>query len=112
MTFLSRVLRFLFWLLVLSWGLRLLKNLVAWMMRRADHATPRHRQAVNAEDRSETVGLARRLVRDPYCGVHVAEVLAIPLRDGSETLHFCSVNCRDEYSRRRALEEERMAANG
>jgi hypothetical protein len=110
MTFLSRVLRFLFWLLVLSWGLRLLKHLVAWMMRPAAQPTPR--QGVDVASRSEAVGLARRLVRDPFCGVHVAEVLAIPLRDGSETLHFCSVNCRDEYARRRTLKEERIAANG
>jgi hypothetical protein len=110
MTFLSRVLRFLFWLLVLSWGARLLKHLVAWMMRRATQPTPR--KGVDVAGRSEAVGLARRLVRDPFCGVHVAEVLAIPLREGSETLYFCSVNCRDEYSRRRTLEEGRIAANG
>jgi hypothetical protein len=110
MTFLSRVLRLLFWLLVLSWGARLLKHLVAWMMRRADQPTPR--KGVDGGGRSEQVGLARRLVRDPLCGVHVAEVLAIPLRDGSETLHFCSVNCRDEYARRRSLRQERLAANG
>ena len=110
MTFFSRVLRFLFWLLVLSWGVRLLKHLVAWMIRRA--AQPTLRKGVDVESRSEAVGLARRLVRDPLCGVHVAEVLAIPLRDGSETLHFCSVDCRDAYARRRALKEERIAANG
>jgi hypothetical protein len=113
MTFLSRVLRLLFWLLVLSWGARLLKHLVAWMMRRADQPTPRKGvDGVDVGGRSEQVGLARRLVRDPLCGVHVAEVLAIPLRDGSETLHFCSVNCRDEYARRRSLRQERLAANG
>jgi hypothetical protein len=27
----------------------------------------------------------------------VAEVLAIPLREGGELLHFCSIACRDEY---------------
>jgi len=41
--------------------------------------------------------MARRLVRDPACGAHVAEVLAIPLREGGELLHFCSIACRDEY---------------
>jgi YHS domain-containing protein len=46
---------------------------------------------------SETPGMARRLVRDPVCGAHVAEVLAIPLREGGELLHFCSIACRDEY---------------
>jgi hypothetical protein len=110
MSFLFRVLRFLFWLLVLSWAARLLQNLVARMMRRA--APPMPPNGVDVAARSEAVGLARRLVRDPFCGVHVAQVLAIPLRDGGETLHFCSVNCRDEYARRRSLQQERLAANG
>ena len=110
MAFFSRVFRFLFWLLVLSWGLRLLKHLVAWMMRSAD--APTARKGVDVAGGSEAVEVSRRLVRDPFCGVHVAEVLAIPLREGSATLHFCSVNCRDEYARRHALNEERIAANG
>ena len=108
MNFLSRVLRFLFWLLVLSWGLRLLRYLLGWMMHRATPPAPR--KGVDVEGTSDAAGLARRLVRDPICGVHVAEVLAIPLRDGSDTLHFCSVACRDEYSRRRALNEKTAAA--
>jgi YHS domain-containing protein len=40
---------------------------------------------------------ARLLVRDPVCGVHLAEVLAIPLRENGEVLHFCSPACRDTY---------------
>src|SRR5262245_20086170 len=110
MSCLSRVLRFLFWMLVLSWSARLLRHLVAWMMRRATPVQPR--QGVDVAGHSEATGLARRLVRDPYCGVHVAEVLAIPLRDGDELLHFCSVNCRDEYARRRNVIKERLAAHG
>ncbi|HZV60240.1 MAG TPA: hypothetical protein VFF42_07855, partial [Candidatus Eremiobacteraceae bacterium] len=39
----------------------------------------------------------RLLVRDPICGVHIAEVLAIPLRENGELLHFCSLACRDAY---------------
>jgi hypothetical protein len=27
----------------------------------------------------------------------VAEVLAIPLREGGELMHFCSTQCRDQY---------------
>ena len=46
---------------------------------------------------TEAAGMARRLVRDPVCGAHVAEVLAIPLREGGDLLHFCSIVCRDEY---------------
>jgi hypothetical protein len=33
MSFLSRILRFFFWVLVLSWGVSLLRRAVAWMLR-------------------------------------------------------------------------------
>jgi hypothetical protein len=40
--------------------------------------------------------------------VHVAEVLSIPLRDGNDLLHFCSVACRDAYT----SQARKFAANG
>jgi YHS domain-containing protein len=105
MSFISRVMRFLFWLLVLSWSMALLRRLVAWMLQGAAPAAP---QGANAAGNAEAVGTGRRLVRDPICGVHVAEALAIPLSEGTETLHFCSVACRDEYMR----SIKKIAANG
>ena len=51
---------------------------------------------------------ARKLVRDPICGTHVAEVVAIPLREGDHTVHFCSMACRDAY----VQENRKFAANG
>jgi hypothetical protein len=109
MNFLSRVMRFLFWLLVLSWGVRLLRYIVSRMMHPA--APSSSRDGADVAENSEAVGLARRLVRDPVCGVHVAEVLAIPLRDGTQTVHFCSIACRDKYAASGSL-TEKMAANG
>jgi hypothetical protein len=105
MNFISRVLRFLFWLLVLSWSLALVKRLVAWMLR---GAAPSATQGSNVGGNAEVVATGRRLVRDPVCGVHVAEVLAIPLREGAETLHFCSIACRDAYTG----SVNKIAANG
>ena len=64
------------------------------MMRRA--TPPQQRQGVDVAGRSEATGLARRLVRDPYCGVHVAEVLAIPLRDAKRIQILARGNARDE----------------
>jgi YHS domain-containing protein len=106
MNFLSRVLQFLFWLLVLSWGVKLLRRAVGWMLRGGTPAPPP--EGVREAAGSQAAGTARRLVRDPVCGVHVAEVLSIPLREGTGTLHFCSVECRDEYER----SLKKMAANG
>jgi hypothetical protein len=105
MNFLSRMVRFVFWLLVLSWSVSLLRRLVAWMLRGRESASA---PGTNVASNSEAVGTGRRLVRDPVCGVHVAEVLAIPLREGAETLHFCSIACRDQYM----STVKTLAANG
>jgi YHS domain-containing protein len=109
MNFISRAFRFLFWVLILSWGLKLLRYFVSRMFQPVAPAASK--DSADVAGNSEAVGLARRLVRDPVCGVHVAEVLAIPLREGGETLHFCSVACRDKYTEGRMV-TEKMAANG
>jgi len=40
--------------------------------------------------------------------MHVDETLSIPLREGGELVHFCSLTCRDAY----AAETKKLAANG
>ncbi len=103
MNFLARIVRFLFWLLVLSWGLRLLRRIVGGMLR--NDAVPGRQAADNS------VGIpsaSRRLVRDPVCGMHVDETRSIPFRDGGELVHFCSAACRDAY----AVNTRKFAANG
>jgi len=90
MNFLSQVVRYLFWFVVVAWGIRLLR----WIFGRAVGDAGRSNGPIET---SNVETQPRRLVRDPICGVHVAEVLAIPLREGSETVHFCSAQCRDKY---------------
>jgi YHS domain-containing protein len=105
MSFLARVMRFLFWLLVLSWSVALLRRVVAWMLRGG--ATAARQNGADASSPNLDTGIARRLVRDPVCGVHIAEALAIPLREDGELLHFCSAGCRDTYVAR----TKKLAAN-
>jgi YHS domain-containing protein len=102
MTILARIARFLFWLLVVSWSMWLLRRIFARMLRNSV-PVPQN----SAED-SQTTATARRLVRDPVCGMHVDETLSIPLRDRGELLHFCSIACRDAY----AADVKKLAANG
>jgi YHS domain-containing protein len=90
MDFLSRIVRYLFWVVVVVWGIRLLRWLFGHALGDAGHSS-----AQTETPNAETQG--RRLVRDPVCGMHVAEVLAIPVREGAETVHFCSTQCRDKY---------------
>jgi len=105
MNFLTRVVRFLFWVLILSWGLRLLRYLVGSMIQNSQASVPPRASSV---DSIPGTPAARRLVRDPVCGMHVDETRAIPLRDGGELLHFCSTACRDSY----AASVRKLAANG
>jgi|SRR5208283_4333363 YHS domain-containing protein len=100
MTFIVRMLRFVFWVVVLSWSVALLRRLVRRMGQVAQQSqTP---MDVPADTQ------ARKLVRDPVCGMHIAEVLALPMRQNGELLHFCSAGCREKY----LSETQKMAANG
>ena len=103
MNVLARIVRFLFWLLVLSWGLRLVRGIVGSMLRNDTAPGP---QAADAS--AGIPSTARRLVRDPVCGMHVDETRSIPFRDGGELVHFCSTACRDAY----AVNLKKFAANG
>ncbi len=113
MNFLARIAKFLFWLLIVSWSVALLRRVLAWMLRGAMSAQGEQdvagtSGAAAGTGNAESGVAARRLVRDPVCGMHVAEVLAVPLREGGELVHFCSTACRDKY----VSGTQRMAANG
>ncbi|HMI54248.1 MAG TPA: hypothetical protein VK525_22255 [Candidatus Saccharimonadales bacterium] len=111
MNFLARIFRYLFWLLIVSWGATLLKRIVVGMLRYAAGVSLKQQRPVAAtapDSMPETQVGSRRLVRDPVCGMHIAEVLAIPLREEAELVHFCSTTCRDAY----LGNTRKMAANG
>jgi YHS domain-containing protein len=92
MNFFARIIRFLFWVVIVSWGFRLIGRILSNSLQRSSPQEP-----TNPVSDPHTPQAARLLVRDPVCGVHLAEVLAIPLRENGEVLHFCSPGCRDTY---------------
>lgn len=99
------MLRFFFWVLILAWGVSLLRRAFAWMLR----GGTTYAQQGGAESSGTQNSLpTRRLVRDPVCGVHVAEELAVPLSENGGVVHFCSTECRDKY----AGSVRKFAANG
>lgn len=100
MTFIVRMLRFVFWVVVLSWSAALLRRLV----QRMGQGAAESQAPVDVPNDAIT----RKLVRDPVCGMHIAEVLALPLRQDGELRHFCSTACRDKY----VSETRKIAANG
>ena len=89
MAFVARMLRYLFWLIVVSWTFAILRRIVGKMV--AGAAGPKPYVDVPND------AVNQKLVRDPVCGIHVAEGLALPLKQGREVLYFCSAGCRDKY---------------
>ena len=37
------------------------------------------------------------MVKDPVCGTYVEKDSAITVRNGDQTIHFCSYECRKKY---------------
>jgi YHS domain-containing protein len=105
MTFLSRIVRFLFWLLVVSWSVWLVRRLFGLLLQ-TTAASPEH--AAKGSASSQAAKASRHLVRDPVCGMYVDETLSIPMREGEELLHFCSIACRDAY----VVSSKKFVANG
>jgi YHS domain-containing protein len=89
MSFIVRMLRFLFWLLVISWGVAILQKIVGGMVSGGKGNEP--------GEGVPSTAASQKLVRDPICGMHLTEGLAVPLRRGGQTLHFCSAECRDKF---------------
>jgi YHS domain-containing protein len=105
MNFLSSIVRFLFWVLVVYWGVELMRRAIGSMLRNTTTAPSRGADKLGGP---QDTGVPRRLVRDPVCGTHVAEEVSISLREGGKLVHFCSAACRDAYAGR----AKKMAANG
>ena len=89
MKFIERMLRYLFWVVVVSWSVAILRRIVGRMI--GGEVQP------NAQANVPDDAVNKKLVRDPVCGMHVAEGLALPLKQGTEILHFCSAECREKY---------------
>lgn len=103
MTFLSRIVRFLFWLVVVSWSVWLLRRVFGSL-----NDTASSPEAAKGTASRQPLNSARRLVRDPVCGMYIDETFSIPMREGDELLHFCSIACRDAY----VVSSKKFAANG
>src|SRR5262245_41162560 len=88
MSFLGRILRFLFWVVVVSWAVRLLGRVIGGA--KPPQTGPNHANP-------EAMGAGKRLVKDPVCGMYMAKELALPLSANGEVVHFCSQECRAKY---------------
>jgi hypothetical protein len=60
----------------------------SWMRSLQQHDTPPENGSGTEE---------AELIQDPQCGTYFLRQRGIPARIGSETLYFCSKDCRDKY---------------
>jgi len=102
MSFIARLLRYLFWVAVVSWTVSLLRRLVNQMG--AAHPDA----ASNPDVDVPNDAVNQRLVRDPVCGMHLAPGLAFEVKQGGECVYFCSPECRDKF----ISETQKFAAHG
>jgi YHS domain-containing protein len=90
MGFFGRLIRFVFWVLIVSWVLKLLGRLFSGTSQPAARAG----SSATADDPAVR---GKRLVKDPVCGMHLAEELSLPISANGETQYFCSEECRSKY---------------
>jgi YHS domain-containing protein len=90
MGFLARLIRFVFWVLIVSWVIRLVGRLLG-----GGKQAPA--QATGAASTIDSAQHGKRLVKDPVCGMHLAQELALPMNANGETRYFCSQECRAKY---------------
>ena len=88
--FLGRIFRYIFWVVVTA--------AIAWVARKIiQSGTPVSSGSQRGPVRVEPARVPKELFRDPVCGAYVAGNISHSLAVGSETLHFCSRGCVDQY---------------
>jgi len=97
---LGRVLQFIIWVIVATWVGRVL---FGWLLGGPGRVA---RGPVRPSRRPER----RQLYRDPVCGTHVPEEIALTLTDSGQTHHFCSRECREEYLAKHGEEHRSVSA--
>lgn len=55
------------------------------------------RRKEDAKKEQETLIAKGEMVKDPVCGSYVSVDDSVKVRDGAQTRHFCSYECRDKY---------------
>jgi YHS domain-containing protein len=91
---LSRIFRYIFWVILLGGIVSLLRS----------SAPSSARPDVDAEPLSPLRPMP--LFRDPICGTYVSAEISLRAASAGQDVHFCSQECRDRY-----LRSERQAAS-
>lgn len=92
MKYLERLLRYVFWVVVTA--------SIAWLVKKAfKHVEAQRAEAEHQRVQARVPERRKSLVRDPVCGMYVAEDVSYLLTHGDEDLHFCSRDCMERFQR-------------
>lgn len=83
----DRIIRFLLWVLILWWAVRLARWLFGWLAGKARRQQPR----------AEAAPQGKALRRDPVCGTYVSPEISFTLEQSGQVHHFCSAECRERF---------------
>ena len=101
MKYLERFLRYVFWVAVTA--------VITWIAKKvfASVAQNQMRNSRPTQESAPHSGKAKKLFKDPVCGMYVAEDISqtISLGQDTETLHFCSRDCMERYRRGRHADD-------
>ncbi len=61
------------------------------------HSEPQSRTPRNVDPPPSPAGQIEEMLQDPVCGTWVPVSQALSIQRGKETIHFCSVECRDKF---------------
>lgn len=91
---LSRILIFIIFFILLN----LIRSFLGKVLKPASRAT---RSGSRGRPKARRT-ISGQMIKDPHCGMYVAEDLAVTLRLEGQTFHFCSEECRDTFDKARA----------
>jgi len=83
----DRIIRFLLWVLIFWWAVRLARWLFGWLAGKARRAQPR----------AEATPEGKALRRDPVCGMFVSPEISFTFEQAGQVHHFCSAECRERF---------------
>jgi YHS domain-containing protein len=89
------MIRAVFYLLLVAIGLTLIRTVLGVLAKTLfGGAAPAGQSAARRPEQVPAAGVLRK---DPVCGVYVSEAVSLKLKQGGETVHFCSQKCRDAF---------------
>ena len=103
--FLVRLIQFILWLIVATW---LGRKLLGWLFDPAASAAANQPGSHRVPRRE-----AKKLFRDPVCGMHVSAEIAQTFEQGGQTQYFCSAKCREQFriEQRQAARPDKLGAS-